>query len=383
MSPAIKILVVDDHQMVAESLVNLLNRHPSISVTGAASNAIDALRLAGQEQPDVVLMDYQLPHINGAKATQMFRDAFANVKIIMLAGGAYPGAYRDAMAAGASAWVRKTTSIHDLVGIVLRVYRGEVVHTDELVDLPPLTQLTIHYQPIVRLADEWLCGFEALVRWDHPTRGLVGPDEFIPQAEKVGFIAEIGAWVCRQATQQLALWQRQFNRSPRLWVSVNISASDLVREDLTQEIAASIADAGIDAGDLVIEITESVIQDAETSLAGLARLKALGIVLSLDDFGMAFSSLSSLNQFPFDQLKIDRSFVAELTKSSRAKRLIQGIDDLGSNLGLAVVAEGIETAAQADMLRQIGLKLGQGYFYSRPIEPAACKAIIRTPVWAC
>jgi EAL domain-containing protein (putative c-di-GMP-specific phosphodiesterase class I) len=235
----------------------------------------------------------------------------------------------------------------------------------------------VHHQPVVDLNTERIVGFEALVRWAHPARGLVMPDQFLPLAEQTGYITQIGHRVAAEATRQLAAWQRRSGAEPRLWMSVNVSAVGLERPDVVDRVVEFVEVAGIRPEDLIIEITESVLLgDAEDTLQTMKRLKDNGVRLALDDFGTAFSSLSYLRQFPFDELKIDTSFTAELPESSRSMLLMQAIHQLAASIGLEGVAEGIEREEQADALRDAGWELGQGYLYSRPVDADACGPLL-------
>ena len=373
----VKLLLVDDHVMLTDSLGQYLGADPFIDLVGAVGTASDAFEQVRAHQPDVVLMDYHLPDMDGVAATRLVKRDHPRTNVIMLTGTDRPGVYGLAIEAGVSAWVRKTGAIHALRDAVHCVHRGDLVTNDELAGLPSLDQLVVQYQPIVELSDDRIVGFEALVRWAHPTRGIIGPAEFIPRAEAVGFIHQIGEWVGREATQQLAVWQRQAVRGPRLWISINLPARGFEGAGVIDEIADAIAQAGINAGDVVLEITEQlVVEDAQATLAILTGLQDVGIRLSLDDFGSGFSSLSYLRQFPFDHVKLDRSFIDQLPGSPRSTQLVRSMAELASTLGLGVIAEGIERPEQARLLKAMGVRYGQGYLYSRPVDAVACGAML-------
>ena len=228
-------------------------------------------------------------------------------------------------------------------------------------------QLELHYQPIVDVKSHQIVGFEALLRWRHPERGLISPLEFIPLAEENGLIVPIGRWVLQEATRQAAEWQ---NRSPlgRLRMSVNVSVRQFQHPDLVGDVAEALQRSGLDARLLTLEITESLFaQDTEETTRKIGLLKDLGVRLALDDFGTGYSSLSYLRRFPIDTLKIDKSFIDGVTTSTEGHAVVAAITQLGENLHLEVVAEGLETGEQVDVLAQLGCPLGQGYHFSKPL----------------
>jgi diguanylate cyclase (GGDEF)-like protein len=228
-------------------------------------------------------------------------------------------------------------------------------------------QLELHYQPIFDVSTRQIVGFEALLRWRHPQRGLVSPLEFIPLAEETGLIVPIGRWVLQEATRQAAEWQ---NRSPlgRLRMSVNVSVRQFQHPDLVGDVADALQRSGLDASLLTLEITESLFaQDIEETTRKIDLLKTQGVRLALDDFGTGYSSLSYLRRFPIDTLKIDKSFIDGVTTSTEGRAVVAAITQLGETLHLEVVAEGLETAEQIEVLRDLGCPLGQGYHFSRPL----------------
>jgi diguanylate cyclase (GGDEF)-like protein len=228
-------------------------------------------------------------------------------------------------------------------------------------------QLELHYQPIVDVSSHQVVGFEALLRWRHPERGLISPLEFIPLAEETGLIVPIGRWVLQEATRQAAAWQ---NRSPlgRLRMSVNVSVRQFQHPDLIGDVAEALQRSGLDASLLTVEITESLFaQDIEETVRKIRRLKDLGVKLALDDFGTGYSSLSYLRRFPIDTLKIDKSFIDGVTTSAEGHAVVAAITQLGQTLHMEVVAEGLETLEQVEALDALGCPLGQGYHFSRPL----------------
>ncbi len=239
-------------------------------------------------------------------------------------------------------------------------------------------QFTVHYQPVVDLATARLTGVEALVRWNHPREGLLGPGNFIHHAEISGLIVPLGQWVLRQACRQLADWQRSIPAAGDLRMNVNLSARQFQHPGLLDDVTAAIRDAGIAPESLTLEITESMLMDDVDAAVGmLTALRGLGVHLAIDDFGTGYSSLSYLQRLPVDTLKIDRSFVEHVDTSSDSSALAGAVVDLARALGLRTVAEGIETPAQRDTLRQLGCRSGQGFLFSKPVPADRLSAMLR------
>jgi EAL domain-containing protein (putative c-di-GMP-specific phosphodiesterase class I) len=230
-------------------------------------------------------------------------------------------------------------------------------------------ELVLHYQPEVDIASGAICGFEALVRWEHPTRGLLAPGAFIPLAEETGLIVPIGEWVLREACTEATHWAGLSDEP--LTLSVNLSARQLAQHDLVSMVRRAVAETGIDPATLCLEITESaVMESGSATTAQLRALKSLGVSLAIDDFGTGFSSLAHLRRFPVDVLKIDGTFVAGLGHEPQDASIAAAVISLAHALGLETVAEGIETDEQLTILRQLGCDLGQGYLFARA-APAA------------
>jgi diguanylate cyclase (GGDEF)-like protein/PAS domain S-box-containing protein len=223
-----------------------------------------------------------------------------------------------------------------------------------------------YYQVIVNLVTGRICGFEALVRWRHATRGIVSPGEFIPVAEETGLIVPLGQFVLQSACQQMRIWQARFQNDPPLLISVNLSARHFLQSDLVQQCRVVLYETQLSHSSLSLEVTESAMMpDPENAIELMNQLKALGIKISLDDFGTGYSSLSYLHRFPLDSLKIDRSFVARIMEDDE---IVRTIITLGRNLGLRVIAEGVETAEQVTKLRNLGCEFGQGFHFSVPVN---------------
>jgi diguanylate cyclase (GGDEF)-like protein len=229
-------------------------------------------------------------------------------------------------------------------------------------------ELALVYQPIYYLRTDRIAGFEALVRWRHPTRGLVVPARFVPLAEQSGQIGALGRWVLRTACHQAALWQAKYPAHLGLGVSVNISGVELREPTISKEVASAVGAAGLDPGSLTLEITETALmEDSEGSVERLEALKRLGVKLAVDDFGTGYSSLRYLQRFPLDTLKIDRFFVDEMGPEGSEPALLRAMVDLADNFGLDVVAEGIETTVQRTQLVELGCEMGQGLLLSAPL----------------
>jgi diguanylate cyclase (GGDEF)-like protein/PAS domain S-box-containing protein len=239
-------------------------------------------------------------------------------------------------------------------------------------------ELRLAYQPIVSLADGRITAVEALLRWIHPDRGPMAPDEFIPVAEENGLIVPLGQWVLRAACRQMRQWRERLGERAPGCVAVNLSARQFAQLDLVERVAEVVEEAGIPPRSLRVEITESAIMgNADTAVVLLRRMRDLGVGISLDDFGTGYSSLSYLHRFPLDTLKIDRSFVGRIDQEPRSANLVQTILTLASSLGVNAVAEGVENECQLRMLREMGCALGQGYLFARPVPAEEIDAILR------
>ncbi len=238
-------------------------------------------------------------------------------------------------------------------------------------------ELRLHYQPIVRLQDGLLCGFEALVRWQHPRRGLLAPAEFIPLAEENGLVVPIGRWVLREACQQMAEWRRRFPDLDMLAAAINLSGQQFAQEGLLHEIETALEETGLPPSALKIEITESqIVASPDATAKILEQIRAMGVQVSIDDFGTGYSSLSYLHRLPVRCVKIDRSFVTGLPTDQSSDGIVRAILALARTLGLQVVAEGVETTAQRDHLRSLGCDFAQGFLYSRPVPPARATELL-------
>ncbi|GAX40568.1 diguanylate cyclase/phosphodiesterase with PAS/PAC sensor(s) [Tolypothrix sp. NIES-4075] len=243
-------------------------------------------------------------------------------------------------------------------------------------------EFLIHYQPVVSLSSGIIIGFESLLRWQHPERGLLFPAEFILIAQEVGLMSLIDEWVMRQACHQIQQWQEQIKRFPPLSISVNVCNKHFIQPNLVAQISQILQQTSLDASRLKLEITENVIMENHRATATLSQLKALGIRLVIDDFGTGYSSLSRLHRFPIDELKIDRSFVSNINANEKNLEITEIIVMLGKKLGMDVTAEGIETKEQLAQLKEMKCTYGQGYFFSQPLSSEAAQAlIVANPQW--
>ncbi|RYE87849.1 MAG: EAL domain-containing protein, partial [Hyphomicrobiales bacterium] len=234
-----------------------------------------------------------------------------------------------------------------------------------------LGEFELHYQPILNLRTQRFNGFEALLRWQHPTRGMVSPGEFIPMAEEIGLIAQIGEWVIREAFAEAARWPADYR------VAVNVSSSQFKRGNLVGVIMNALAATGLAHKRVEIEITESLfLENDEANLEILRQLHGLGLRIAMDDFGTGYSALSYLLAFPFDKIKIDGSFVRALDNAGAAHAIVRAVAEIGDRLGMTVTAEGIETAEQLRNVHALGYSEAQGYLISRPMSRQAVRTLL-------
>jgi EAL domain-containing protein (putative c-di-GMP-specific phosphodiesterase class I) len=238
-------------------------------------------------------------------------------------------------------------------------------------------EFCLHYQPIINLKTGNLAGFEALVRWRHPKRGMIPPDKFIPAAEENGLIIPLGRWILGENCRQLREWQNNNPGASRLTVSVNLSCKQVLQPDLVEQVVACLTANRLKPRCLKLEITESHSMDnSDKTITIINRLREIGVEISLDDFGTGYSSLSYLHRLPVNYLKIDRSFVSRMVENKENGEIVNTIIKLAKNLKMKVVAEGIETADQFARLKHLGCEYGQGYFFSKPLEADAAAAFI-------
>ncbi|BAZ44720.1 response regulator receiver modulated diguanylate cyclase/phosphodiesterase [Chondrocystis sp. NIES-4102] len=241
-------------------------------------------------------------------------------------------------------------------------------------------EFVLHYQPIISLENNDLVGFEALIRWQHPTRGFISPIEFIPIAEDTGLIIDIGQWLLKEACQQLHAWQQKFYYIPQvasLKMSINLASQQLQEPEFISKLDQILAQTGIDGSSIRLEITESVLIEPGGSVQHtLKQIRNRNIKLSIDDFGTGYSSLSYLRRFPIDNLKIDRSFIEQMNYDSENFEIVRVIITLAKTLGMDAISEGVETLQQLQQLRALGCEFGQGYLFAKPLDPLAVEALL-------
>ncbi|MEV6342440.1 bifunctional diguanylate cyclase/phosphodiesterase [Actinoplanes sp. NPDC051851] len=323
--------ILEDLEAPVEVGARLIHVRASIGLAAASDAAVEA----DEEHAD--------------RAEQMIRDADLAMHHAKAAGGGVFASYHPRMREG----LLERLELENDLRIALE--NGD---------------LRLHYQPTIDLDTNAVVGFEALVRWPHPTRGMINPLDFIPIAEATGLIVPLGRWVLHEACRQAVEWSAASGGRP-LKMAVNVSVRQFDQQDFAETVAAVLAETGMSADRLCLEMTESVLMtDTEANLEQLVRLKALGLTLAIDDFGTGYSSLAYLRRFPVDTLKIDRSFVERLGVLAGDTALTDTIVRLGKSLGMATVAEGIEEFGQLAALREMGCGFAQGYYFSRPV-PAA------------
>jgi EAL domain-containing protein (putative c-di-GMP-specific phosphodiesterase class I) len=244
-------------------------------------------------------------------------------------------------------------------------------------------EFELYYQPLVTLRSGRVTELEALLRWRHPSRGVVAPLDFIPLAEETGLIVPIGSWVLAEACRQVRAWQQRFPREEPLSLSVNLSVKQFAQPDFVAHMAGIVRASGLDPRCLKLEITESVaIDDPERTRGMLDELRQLGVRMYLDDFGTGYSSLGQLHRLSLDAIKIDRTFVMRMSEGPMHWQLVRTVRDLARNIGVTVIAEGVETAEQLGELRELGCESAQGYLFSRPVPGAEIEQLLeRNPRW--
>jgi diguanylate cyclase (GGDEF)-like protein len=238
-------------------------------------------------------------------------------------------------------------------------------------------EFRLFYQPIVSMKTGKIAGMEALIRWQHPDRGIIPPLEFISTTEETGLIISLGEWVISEACRQLSIWQEKFPSDPPMTMSVNISSKQLL-PNLIEHIKGVLAETGVKSSSLILEITESILmQSAEAMAPLLIQLKGLGVKLHIDDFGTGYSSLSYLHRFPVDVLKVDRSFISRIGTDGDNLEIVKAITTLAHSLDMKVIAEGVETEEQVEKLKELKCESMQGFFFSKPLDVKSFEDLLK------
>jgi len=390
------ILVIEDDYVIRENILKILKAE-RFEVMGA-ENGMQGLSLAMLHLPDVILCDVLMPELNGYGVLMALRanPATATVPFVFLTGKTDRAEIRQGMELGADDYLTKPFTKAELVGaIAIRLKKQEafaelyntlqiqsnkfIIQQDANEKLAQLKtslyralkreEFLVYYQPQISMNTGKIVGAEALVRWQDHEKGLIPPTEFIPIAEKTGFIIPLGEWILETACQQIQAWKNDGFSGLR--VAVNLSPRQFHQPDLSSRVAQILEKVGLASSSLELELTESLmVEDVKSAIATLTKLKNLGISISIDDFGTGYSSLSYLTQYPFDALKIDRSFVRNITDGSRNAAIVKAIIEMAHSLRLEVIAEGVETDTEKDFLRRSECDVMQGYLFSPPLSAA-------------
>jgi|HubBroStandDraft_2_1064218.scaffolds.fasta_scaffold19259_2 EAL domain-containing protein (putative c-di-GMP-specific phosphodiesterase class I) len=369
-----RVVVVDDHEMILESIIRLLAADSRINVVGTALTATEGIETVRDVAPDVLIIDYHLPDMDAPEAITTIKLFDPQVRIITMSGSDRPEEQLASIRAGSTAWIRKTRAIQELIDAI--VVLPEQI-SEQLVQQPTLDQLVVHYQPVMRIDTDQIIGIEALVRWEHPERGLLLPEAFLPRAIETGFIESIDVWVRDQAFQQLVTWQSLFPSVPRIWISVNLPGNAVTNPRFMNLLKGSISSTGIDPKDVMVEIPESVLlDDPDSTFEFLTMLNGIGVRLALENFGSSFSPIAYIHRVPIDCLKIDRSFTAELPDSMGTYWLIECIAKFAGSMGMMCIVEGVEQFSQIASIQSMGLNVGQGSFLSPPMNAKDCEVFI-------
>lgn len=398
-----KILVIEDDRVIRENIIKIL-KFERFDAMGA-ENGMQGLSLAMSNLPDVILCDVIMPELNGYGVLMALRanPATATVPFVFLTGKADRAEMRQGMELGADDYLTKPFTKAELVGAIasrlkkqeafVEQYNNLQIQTNEhIIEQDASEKLIIlkkslytalrreefqvYYQPQVSLTTGKIVGAEALVRWKHPEKGLIPPTEFIPVAEETGFIIPLGEWILQTACQHLKSWQNDGFSGLR--VAVNLSPRQFHQPELSTRVAEILEKIGLEPNSLELELTESLmIEDTESAIATLTQLKKLGVSISIDDFGTGYSSLSYLTQYPFDTLKIDRSFIRNITDGSRNAAIVKAIIEMAHSLCLEVIAEGVETESEQDFIRRYKCDYMQGYLFSRPLPATDFEQLLK------
>ncbi len=382
------ILIIEDSETVRQILISYLEEIGHHVVT--AFNGAMGLRLSQSCLPDLILCDIMMPQMDGYEVLQQLRQhpQTAATPFVFLTAKAERPDIRRGMILGADDYLTKPFTQQELIEAVQAQLNKKVVletaavptidrHSleyrhqyDQLHQALDNREFQLYYQPQISLKTGQVIGAEALLRWQSPGRGFVSPAEFIPMAEKTGFILPLGRWVLQAACQQIRDWQVAGLDPIR--IAVNLSSAQFTQADLSDEIVAIMQEMGVSPDHLEVELTESLlVQDIEATIERMKALQAIAISVAIDDFGTGYASLGYLQHFPFNVLKIDRCFVANIDKNPRNAAIVNAVIQMAHDLELDVVAEGVETEAEQLFLQEHGCDSFQGYFISKPLPADA------------
>jgi len=381
------ILIIEDEAPIRDIVSEML-QDVGFKVLEADTGTA-GIELAQTHQPDLILCDIMMPGPDGYEVLHQLRNQLSTAltPFIFLTAKSDRRDLRRGMLLGADDYISKPFTRQDLLEAVrMRLERHSTIEQFYVTAMAEVTladsnshqgqplqsalanhEFELFYQPQVTLADDQLLGIEALIRWRSPDKGLIPPAEFIPLAERSGFIVELGEWVIRTACEQIKQWQ-----SLHLWptpVCINLSSVQFARADLTTRIISILAETGVDPRHLGIELTESVlVQNIDMTLAHLQELRRIGMLISIDDFGTGYASLGYLQHFPFDILKIDHCFIQNVHSNPTNGAITAAVIQMAHSLGLTVVAEGVETTDELNYLKAQNCDAIQGYLLSQPLS---------------
>ncbi|NJR73953.1 MAG: EAL domain-containing response regulator [Scytonema sp. CRU_2_7] len=401
-----KILVIEDEKLVRENIIDLLAAEDFDTI--AAANGRIGVELAVSEIPDLILCDLMMPEIDGFGVLTTLREepVTATIPFIFLTAKSARSDFRQGMDLGADDYLTKPFTRTELLNAITSRLAKQATFTKQVstklevqtfspkaqmmemylrrtIEQGDFQQFLVYYQPIVSLLTGKIAGFEALVRWQHPIRGLILPAEFIPVAEETGLINAINTWVLQSACQQLHLWQHHPAIPETLTISVNLSARLFSQPNLIAQIDEILYETKVNPENLELEITESVIMENSQAVKTiLNQLQERRIKLIMDDFGTGYSSLSYLHSFPLNALKIDKSFVKRMQENQEDMGLVPAMIGIADSMGMRAIAEGVETTEQLAQLRSLNCEFAQGFLFSRPIEQqSVLNLLTAAPQW--
>jgi EAL domain-containing protein (putative c-di-GMP-specific phosphodiesterase class I) len=387
-----KILVIEDDNLVRSNILELLNGEGFITV--GAENGLVGLDLARGFTPDLIICDIMMPQLDGYGVLNRLRQdpTTSIIPFIFLTAKAGKAELRQGMTSGADDYVIKPFTRTELLSAIkARLAKQEVLiqsfsqskprsaeQTDMLNNMRRAlekSEFKLFYQPIVNLNSGKTVGAEALIRWFPQDGKTIPPSEFIPLAEESGFITAIGDWTLKTAINQMYEWQQK--GLPINHIALNLSARQFDEPDLSEKVINALKSSDLEPGCIELELTETTLmRDPNAAVDTINNLKDLGLEISIDDFGVGFSSFGQLNRFPFNKLKIDRSFVSNVSSTAQHGTIVAAIIQMAHSLGLKTVAEGVETEAELAFLRSHNCDYMQGYFFSKPLPAADFETLL-------